>query len=49
MNDDENFIHDYYAPFHHQRIMKMYLLDQNMIQQNGEYVLIKRYFGFIIK
>ena len=41
MNDDENLIHKYYAPFYYQRIMKMYLSDQNMIHQNEDYVIIK--------
>ena len=44
MNDNENFIHKYYAPFYHQKIMKMYILYQNMIQQNEEYAVIKRLF-----
>ena len=31
---DDNFIHKYYAPFYHQRIMQRYLLYYNMIQRN---------------
>ena len=49
MNDDDNYIHKYYAPFYHQRIMNMYLIDQNIIQQNKEFIVIKHYFGFTIK
>ena len=48
MNDDENFIHKYYAPFYHQRIINMYPLDHNIIQQNEEFVVIKKS-GFIFQ
>ena len=34
MTDEEKFIHKYHAPFYHQRFIKMYILDVNMIQQN---------------
>ena len=34
MNNDENYIHKYYAPFYHQRIMNMFLLYHNIIQRN---------------
>ena len=34
INDDENYIHEYYAPFYYQITMNMYLQDQNMIHQN---------------
>ena len=49
INDDDSFIYKYYAPFYHQIIMKMYLLDKNMIQQNKKIVVIKHYFGLTIK
>ena len=41
MNDDDNFIHKYYPLFYHQRTMKMYLLNENIIQLNEESVIIK--------
>ena len=41
MNDDDNFIHKYYAPFFFQRIIQMYLMDHNMIQQNEQFVIIQ--------
>ena len=41
MNDNDNFIHKYYAPFYHQIIMEIYLLDQNMINQNEDFVVKK--------
>ena len=34
MKDDNNYIHKYYAPFYHQKIMKMNFKYQNMIQQS---------------
>ena len=40
-SDDKNFRSKGVTNFYHQKIMKIYLLDQNMIQQNEEYVLIK--------
>ena len=49
MKYDDNFIHKYYATFFCQRIMKIYLLDQNMIQQTKQFILIKTLFIFIIK
>ena len=44
MNDDENYMHKYYAPFYHQRILKMYILNQNMIKQNEAFFVIKTLF-----
>ena len=44
MNGDDNFIYKYYAPFYHQRIMKMYLLYQNMIRQNNFFFVIRTLF-----
>ena len=41
MNDDEKFIHKYYAPFYYQIIMRMYFLDHNMIQKNEPFVVIR--------
>ena len=48
MNDNDNYIHKYYVPFYHQRTMKIFLQDQNIIQQNKEFIIIKHYYGFII-
>ena len=39
MNDDDNYIHKYYAPLYHQITKDMYLQDQNMIQRNEEFVV----------
>ena len=44
MNDDDKFIHQYYAPFFCQRTTKIYLLDQNMIQKNEQFFVIKNLF-----
>ena len=48
MNENDNCIHKYYAPFFGQTTMNMYLLYQNMIQKNKHFVVIKNYFGLII-
>ena len=39
-----NIIHHFY----HQKIMKMYLLDQNMINQNEELVVTKTTFIYFL-
>ena len=44
MNDDDNVIHNIMQHFDHQIIMNMYLLDQNTIQQNEDFVIIKTLF-----
>ena len=44
MNYDDNFTHKYYVIFYHQRIMMMYILHHNMIQQNKDFVVIKTLF-----
>ena len=44
INDDDNYMHKYYARVYHQIIMKMYLLDQNMTKQNEYFILIKTLF-----
>ena len=41
MHNDENVSINIMQRFNHKKIMNMYLLDQNMIQQNEEYVVIK--------
>ena len=46
MNNDDNFIHKYYAPFFCQRTMKIYLQEHNMIQRNGQFVVRKKLFWF---
>ena len=44
MNYDDIFIHKHYAPFYNQRIMNMYPLNQNIIQINEYFVIIKTLF-----
>ena len=39
-----NCIHKYSAPFYHQKIIKMDLLDHNMIQKNEQFIIIKKLF-----
>ena len=38
MNDNENYIHEYYAQFYYQRTVNMYFQQHNMIQQNEGFV-----------
>ena len=38
--NDESFIHKYYTPFFSEITMKMYILDQNMIQRNESFLVI---------
>ena len=42
MNDGDKLSINIMHHFYHQRIMNMYLLDQNMIQRNGELDTIKK-------
>ena len=44
MNNDDSFIHKYYAHFYHKIIMKMYFQNQVMIQKNKQFVIIKAIF-----
>ena len=44
MHNDENLSINIMQRFNNKIIMNMYLLDQNMIQQNEEYVVIKTLF-----
>ena len=43
------FFYNYYAPFYRKITIKMYLQENNMIQQNEYFAIKKCYFGFIIK
>ena len=49
MNDDANLFHKYYVTFNHQITTKIYLQEYNKIKKNSDFVIIKCYFGFIVK
>ena len=44
MKDDDNLSINIMHHFYHQQSIKMYLMDDNMIQLNEEFVVIKKLF-----
>ena len=48
MNDDCNLFINIMHYFYYQRIMRMYLLDQNIIQRNEELAVIKQDFDLLL-